>query len=180
MKRALILLLMSLCLCASAAAQVYKRIGPDGTVYFSDQPGPGAEPVELSPPQVITMPPLPERRRTAKQPDQGVTDQAKDESPRYTEFSVASPAKYAGYRANDGNITVRLSLEPALRPGHTIVLNVDGEDGEKVRTGQSMAIELFNLSRGRHTVWAKVVDDAGKALIKTEPVSFYVLRVIAR
>ena len=170
------LLLLTLFLCATAGAQVYKRIGPDGQVYFSDQPGPDAEPVQLSPPQVISMPPLPERKGTAPQQGAGTEKMQEDSAFSYTRFSVVSPTKYQSYRANDGNITVRLSLEPALRPGHRVVLNVDGEDGEKVRSGGDMAIELRNLSRGRHTVWAKVVDDRGKASIKTEPVSFYILR----
>ncbi len=170
------LLLLTIFLCATAGAQVYKRIGPDGQVYFSDQPGADAEPVELSPPQVISVPPLPERRPTAVQRGGGAEKQD-DSAFSYTRFSVTSPTKYQGYRANDGNITVRLSLEPALRPGHTVVLNVDGEDGEMIRTGGGMAIELQNLSRGQHTVWAKVVDDKGRELIRTEPVSFYILRV---
>ncbi len=169
-------LLLAIFLCATAGAQVYKRIGPDGQVYFSDQPGPDAEAVELSRPQIISMPPLPERRPTAEQ--QGGRAEKQDDSAfSYTRFSVVSPTKYQGYRANDGNITVRMSLEPALKPGHNVVLNVDGEDGEKIRSGGGLAIDLQNLSRGQHTVWAKVVDDRGSALIKTEPVSFYILRV---
>ena len=170
------LILVTIFVCATAGAQVYKRIGPDGQVYFSDQPGPDAEAVESSRPQVISMPPLPERTTTASQRGGGAEKQ-EDSAFSYTLFSVVSPTKYQGYRANDGNIRVRLSLEPALRPGHTVVLNVDGEDGEKIRSGGGMAIELQNLSRGQHTVWAKVVDDKGRESIRTEPVSFYILRV---
>ncbi len=170
------LLLVTIFVCATAGAQVYKRIGPDGQVYFSDQPGPDAEPVELSPPQIISMPPLPERKVSAPQGGGGVDRQQDAAAFSYTRFSVVSPAHDQGYRANDGNITVRLSLEPELRTGHSVVLSVDGEDGEQVRTG-GMDIALSNLSRGRHTVSAQVVDEAGRVLIKTEPVGFYILRV---
>lgn len=163
-------------LCSTASGQVFKRIGPDGQVYFSDQPGPDAKPVELGPPQVISMPPVPERRATARQSAGGATQQQGDSASSYTLFSIVSPINYEGYRANDGNVTVRLSLEPELMQGHSIAMNVDGEDGEKIRTGAGMAIELRNLSRGRHTVKATVVDRKGNALIKTRPVSFYVLR----
>ena len=35
--------------CATASAQVFKRVGPDGKVYFSDQPGPDARQIEVAP-----------------------------------------------------------------------------------------------------------------------------------
>ncbi len=174
MKRVSLLLLIFLC--ATASAQVFRRIGPDGQVYFSDRPGPDAEQVEVTPTQTISLPPVPERRGTASRPVGGATKQQGDSASSYTRFSIVSPINYEGYRANDGNVTVRLALEPELMPGHSIALNVDGEDGEKIRTGDGMAIELRNLSRGRHTVKATVVDRNGNAFIKARPVSFYVLR----
>ena len=175
MKRIATLLLLFFC--TTASAQIYKRIGPDGQVYFSDQPAPGAERVQLPPPQVISMPPVPEPRGTAHQPVGGTTDQQEDSPASYTEFSIVSPANDEGYRANDGNVTVRLSLAPALRSGHAVTLNIDGEDGEKIRAGEGMEIELRNLSRGRHTLKATVVDQEGNRLIETQSVSFNVLRV---
>jgi hypothetical protein len=41
-----------------------------------------------------------------------------------------------------------------------------------------MSIELRNLSRGLHTIEAAVVDAGGNELIRTEPVSFNILRVV--
>jgi methionine-rich copper-binding protein CopC len=64
-------------------------------------------------------------------------------------------------------------------PGHTVILKVDGEDGEQNRTGDGLSIELSNLSRGLHTVEATVVDTQGHAVIQAGPVSFNVLRVAA-
>ena len=95
----------------------------------------------------------------------------------YTGFSITSPTSDQGVRANDGNVTVHLSLQPVLQSGHTIVLNVDGEDGESTNSSSGLMIELNNLSRGQHTVMATVVDEDGKVLIKTETVTFQVLRV---
>jgi hypothetical protein len=40
-----------------------------------------------------------------------------------------------------------------------------------------LTMELKNMSRGLHTIIATVVDKDGNDLIKTEPVSFHVLRV---
>jgi hypothetical protein len=95
----------------------------------------------------------------------------------YTGFSITNPTNDQGVRANDGNVTIHMSLQPALRSGHMIVLNVDGEDGKSSKTTSGLTIELNNMSRGLHTVTATVVDEDGNGLIKTEPVSFHVLRV---
>ena len=164
-----IVLLSTIFICAMANAQVYKRVGPDGKVYFSDEPGPEAERIEVPPPQTISLPPVAEQN--------GAAQPQEDSSTPYSEFAVVSPTNEESIRANDGNITVTLSLQPALMPGHSVVLNVDGEDGEQVKSGGSLTIELNNMSRGLHTVQAKVVDADGNALIETGPASFYVLRV---
>jgi hypothetical protein len=154
---------------ANAAGQVYKRIGPDGKVYFSDQPDPGATEIEVRPVPTVKLPPVPQRPPAARQQDAV--------SPAYTALSIASPTNDQAIRANDGNVMIKLSLQPALQPGHSVVLNVDGEDGEQVKAGGSLTIGLSNLSRGRHTIEAAVVDAKGKTLIQSGSVSFNVLRV---
>jgi hypothetical protein len=161
-------LLLLVFVCAAASAQVYQRTGPDGKVYFSDQPGPDAVQVDVPPAQTISLPAVPESTEPAQQAGD-VTS--------YTEFTIVSPTSEQEVRANDGNVPVQLSLQPALMPGHTIALTIDGEDGHTVKAGDGMTVELSNLSRGRHSVEATVVDDAGNAQIQAGPVSFNVLRV---
>ena len=162
-------LLLLILFTANAAAQVYKRIGPDGRVYFSDQPEPGATEIEVRPVPTVKLPPVPERPPAARQQEAV--------SAVYTALTIVSPTDDQAIRANDGNVTVSLSLQPRLKPGHTVVLNVDGEDGEQVKSGGSLDIALSNLSRGRHTIEAAVVDAKGKMLIQSGAVSFNVLRV---
>ena len=169
MHRFLVLLLVFVC--ATANSQIFRRIGPDGQVYFSDQPGPDAERVYVTPAQTISLPSVPEQTKTVAAETQG------DATVAYTEFSITSPTSDQGVRANDGNVTVHLSLQPALQSDHMIVLNVDGEDGESANSSSGLMIELNNLSRGQHTVMATVIDEDGKVLIKTDPVTFQVLRV---
>ena len=153
----------------AAGAQVYKRIGPDGKVYFSDQPGADAREVDIAPAQAVSLTPLPAQT--------GAAQPRNDAGASYTEFTIVSPTSDQGVRANDGNVTVSLSLQPELMSGHTVILNVDGEDGEQIRSSGGMSIELNNLSRGRHSVEATVVDAEGNALIQAGPLSFNVLRV---
>ena len=158
---------------ATAAAQVYQRIGPNGEILFSDQPGPDARPVEVRPPQTVTLPPVP--ARSGGLDGQG-GEAANPAAPGYSAFSIISPADGEAVRANDGNVIVSLALEPRLVPGHVIRLNLDGEDGEQVRSGGSLAFSLTNLSRGRHSVEAQVLDQNGNVLMRAGPVTFNVLR----
>jgi hypothetical protein len=163
-----IFLLFLVFACATASAQVFRRTGPDGEVYFSDRPGPDAEQVDVTPAQTISLPPVPVQTDTTAQPE--------DVTSSYTEFTIVSPASEEAVRANDGNVTVQLSLQPGLITGHTIALKIDGEDGKETSAGDGLAIELSNLSRGLHSVEATVVDEQGNVMIHAGPVSFHVLR----
>lgn len=162
------LLILLVFVCATASAQVFKRVGPDGKVYFSDQPGPDSTQIEVAPAQAVSLPPVNEQT--------GTTEEQGTPGPAYTAFSIVSPASDQSIRANNGNVIVQLSLEPELKPGHTIKLIIDGEDGESIKPGGGMSTMLSNLSRGLHTVAAAVLDEAGEAVIRTEAVSFHVLR----
>jgi hypothetical protein len=167
MQRSLVFLLAIVC--ATASAQVYRRVAPDGHVYFSDRPGPDAVPVQVTPNTAVRLP------RASAQED--ATGQADSASPAYSNFSIVSPASNEGVRANLGDVTVVLNLAPELQPGHTILLRLDGEDGEQLSSGEDLSIQLTNLSRGLHTIEATVLDEDGNALIQAGPVSFNVLRV---
>jgi hypothetical protein len=159
--------------CTTASAEIYRRVGPDGQVTFSDQPSPGAERIEVQPAVTVTLPPVPEE-------DAADTTQDEPTEPEpfvYTEFSITSPTPEEGVRANNGNVTIQLSLQPPLQPDHSIMLTVDGEDGKAEKNATSLSIGLENLSRGRHTVDATVLNRAGEAMVRTQPVSFFVLRV---
>ena len=155
--------------CATASAQVYRRIGPDGHVYFSDQPGPDAEQIEITPNTAVRLPPAPGQGDATEQQDAA--------APAYSSFSIVSPVNNQGVRANNGDVTVVLKLVPYLLPGHTIMLSINGQNDEQIITGEDPAIELTNLSRGLHTIEAAVFDEEDTVLIKAGPVSFNVLRV---
>jgi len=162
----------------SADAQVYQWTDPDGKVHFSDRPGPDAEPVEVKPVQTISAPPAPQTGGATPPDARYPADQDKTVV-AYTAFTIVSPTAEQEVRANDGNVMVRLSLRPALASGHVIWLTVTGEGGEQRVSANAVGVTLGNLSRGRHTVSAKVMDDKGHELIAANPVSFNVLRAAA-
>ena len=161
---------------AAVSAEIFRRIGPDGEVYFSDRPTPGAESVDVRPASTVRLPsarPPVATRDTAEKNDGGEPSIAPD----YAQFSIVKPSHNQGVRANDGSVTVYLELQPPLMPGHTIELTIDGEDGEKIHAGEALNFNLSDMSRGRHIVSARVVDEQANEKIKTGPIGFYVLRV---
>jgi hypothetical protein len=159
---------------ATASAEVFRRVGPDGEVYFSDTPTPGSQRVDLGDAQSVPLRSIPQRSSTTVQPAGDAVE--KESAPAYAKFEIIKPSNGQGLRANDGSVTVYLSLQPALRSGDTIVLIVDGEDGASIRSGDTLNFNLSNMSRGQHSVAARVQNAKGEKLIETGPVSFYVLR----
>ena len=152
------------------AHQLYRHIGPNGEVYYTDQPSPDSVPVEISP--INVTPAHPPSRVTPPE-----IDKPEATHTPYKYFNILSPTEDQGVRANDGNVIINFSLQPALKPDHTIKLKMDGEDGKLVQSGESLTVNLFNVSRGLHTLQAFVLDGNGNMLMHAGPVSFYVLRV---
>lgn len=166
----LLFIAFSVSIASAQMSQMYKRIGPNGEVYFSDQPGPDAEEIELSPVNVKPAETLEVDKVSPAQKEEALT---------YTNFSIVSPMDADAIRANDGNITIQLSLQPALLPDHTINLILNSENGKQIKTSKSLTIELLNMSRGLYTIQASIVDESGKELIRTKENSFHLLRVAA-
>ncbi len=154
---------------AFAQTGVYRWVAPDGTVIFSDQPRPDAEKVVIQPAQTV---PPPEAASKRLQSQSGAADAAGDQA-AYNEFLIVSPADDETVRANNGDVTVSMSLKPRLHARHAIVLSMNGE---KVGKGSSTSLTLQNLPRGTHTVQAVVVDAGGAELVRTDSVIFHVLR----
>ena len=130
----------------------------------------------MAPLQTIDVPPTPPRS-SAIQRSNGERPDAKKSASRYGRFSILSPSNGQSVRANDGNVTVSLSLEPTLVQGHSIELIVDGEGGAKTFSGTALSFRLSELPRGEHSLTARIKNGRGEQLMETGPVTFFVLRV---
>lgn len=161
-----ILTLLSL----TAQAEVYRIVGPDGSITFTDQPGPGAEAVELPPIMTYTPPP----RETGTEAE--AEEPGAEEALPYRHFSVAAPADESTIRDNQGNLSMRLRLDPPLQAGlgHRIQFVVDGvEQGEPTT---SPAATFQNLDRGSHRLSAHILDAQGNVLETAAPVTVFLHR----
>jgi len=149
-------------------AQVYKSVGKDGSVIFSDQPTDGAVEVqvkELETVKSLETPPLPDAPKIQAQ-----------QQKIYADLKITSPENELAIRDNAGNLDVSVTIKPDLRSEHKLVLYLDGNT---YSTGNSPVFKLQNVDRGTHQLRVAVVDADGHQLIDSKSVSFHMLRFSA-
>jgi hypothetical protein len=162
-----VFLIFMLCIALADAGDVYRWVAPDGSVHYSDTPLTGAD--------RITLPewPQPQPRRTVLPPSPRPSDKSVfDRLDRYNNLAIVKPEAGEDVRGNQGNVEVTVAVEPDLitAKGHKIQLLLDGQ----VHGGPapSLAQSLRGVERGEHTVAAQVIDERGRVLISSRPVSF--------
>ena len=150
-------------------AVVYKWVQPDGTVVYSDTPPPGGG-GEASLPELVTVPATPVPEPEPAPPP------AAQRRPDYR-VRIVQPPDDAALRENTGRVVVRVAVEPPLRPdrGHRLVLLLDGRPLDPPLKGTQVALE--NVDRGTHTLAAQVVDERGRVLASSPPVTFHLHRI---
>lgn len=158
------------------ANNFYKWKDARGNTQYGDKPpaNANAKPVELPKITVIEnygeqwKPRNSKNSQTQKEVTAPTTADA-----GYSKLEFLAPKVDQGIRANNGDVSVIVSIQPPLKEGHSIVFSIDGKDQEK---GTSRTKNFSNLDRGGHTVGVKIIDNEGKTL-KSSSVAFSVLRV---
>ncbi|WP_240901507.1 DUF4124 domain-containing protein [Thioalkalivibrio sp. XN279] len=166
MRWILVALLMS-CALVAQAEEVWRWVDENGVVHFSDRPRPGAERVELNRPQTYTPPPLPARQETASP-----APSEPDAAPAYTGVRVVSPAAGETLWNIAGELTVQVEVQPGLAPGHQLRVSLDGQRVETPPGATQFTVSP--VFRGEHRLSVAVVDENGRELVSSEPVTFYV------
>ena len=151
--------------------KVYKIIGADGTVTYSDKPSKGAEEVEVPLGSTYTpaaRPPYttPTPRETTKKPKETT----------YSALTIESPANDATIRDNTGNVSINIVFSPALAKDHQIQFLIDGN---LASSGSSTSTTLSNLDRGTHELTVRIVDGAGEVLVSQSSI-FHLKRHFVR
>ena len=174
MKRKVLPLLLCLLPAVVLAQTVYESKDKEGPV-FSDIPSPGAQPIDLPPPNVIdTLTP-------AQQP----VSQAVPVAPDYTSITILSPQDQSTLHTNTGRFQVSLALAPALQSGNAISVSLDGTTLPTLRYSLQFDIKPNEWQSAAadnvlHRLQVAVVDDSGNTLISADPVQFYVHRAFRR
>lgn len=156
-------ILLAFLLAQPVAAGVYKWVGPDGRVHYSDRPVAGAEPVA----------------GLASDRDEGGSDDGEDtgvgaDPGPYTAFEILIPEPNATLRNDDGHAQVSLLIDPPLSEDHRLRLLVDGQPVGGDPGGTQ--VQLQGLSYGSHQLRAEVLDDLEVPIAYTETVDFHLRR----
>ncbi|AOV15865.1 hypothetical protein BJI67_01185 [Acidihalobacter aeolianus] len=169
MKRLAVMLCLLL-FAASAQATIYRWINAQGNVVFSDTPPTNGKAQVLQLNNSLITVPAPQTSAPSAPP---ATSRTQRQTPVYRSLTITSPTNGQAIRANNGDISISLNLTPTLLPGDRIHLFMDGVE---VYSGTSTQIPLNNVNRGTHTAYAAVVTQTGLTAIRSQGVSFTVLR----
>jgi hypothetical protein len=157
----------------TVSAETYKWVDAQGQIHYSDRPPPaGAQQVELVRAQTYHAP------ATAKTATSGAAPKPASGPVGYAEFDMRKPQSGDVISNAGGTVSVELRLEPALQPGHSIWLYLDGKRVDGLSTTGS-SFQLSSVFRGEHRLAAAVVNSAGKSVVLTDPVSFMVRQTSA-
>lgn len=164
----LVTALIALIVGSAYATDVYKVVDKNGNVSFTDQPPAESaagtvERVQVSSPN-SAAPPLDMRKPQTPAPEA--------EAVAY-ETLITSPPDGTTIPMGPGNFVVSALADPALG-GDRLRLLVDGEPlGEPQSSGNW---QLTNVNRGEHQLVVERVNNRGKALDRSSPVTVYVMR----
>ena len=147
-----------------AGTDVYVTRDADGNPVFSDQPSKTSEKIQVQ--EVMTIPA--EKIPDVPQPDK------QEKAFAYQELQIVNPLNDSAVRENSGSVSISVSVKPALKPGHKIVMTLDGQE---ISRGSSSTASLSNVDRGTHTVAASIIAADGSSLIAAQPIQFTLLRV---
>lgn len=162
------------CLSQAGAATVYKWTDSNGVIHFSDQPAPGAERIITQSGPRVSQGQLPSSpRQAAASRRSSAKTEPNDTAVDYSEFEIESPQPDQTF--TDQSVSVRLRLEPDLKPGHLLSLYLNGKLVEN-QSPKSTQFTLNELPRGSYQLVASVMDAASGETKTTTPVTFNVQR----
>jgi hypothetical protein len=148
----------------ASAATLYKWVDDQGVVHYSDQPEPGAEKIKVKPaqtfkggtPRVTTAP------STASPPTAAQVSHLAIESPTPEQVFI-----------NQTGVAVVADVQPGLQAGQQVVFLLDGTPVEGLGP-ESTSVTLDQVPRGSHNVAVQVLDERGRVVATSSPVTFYV------
>jgi hypothetical protein len=141
------------------ARDVYKHISEDGEVIYSERYHPEAKRIKVT------------DKKKSTAPSDELNDEARAAAGEYATFSIVQPTDDETIRDEEGKVSVGISLSPNLAEGHVIHLYVDGTklDSDIKRT----QLILQQLSRGTHSLQAKIVNSEGNSLKESNSITFH-------
>ena len=148
-------------------AEIFRWVDAQGNVVYGDKPP------KQTAAQAVNLPTLTVADSFTPAPNAPAAKPEEPQASAYSDFKVSTPTTDEEVRANDGNVTVTLALQPQLQPNDGITLYLDGK---QVANGAQLSFNLSEVERGEHSVFAVLNDATGNIIQNTETVKFNVLR----
>lgn len=158
-----------LALALPASAEIYRYTDERGNPVYTNQPpqGVSTESVQLGPTNTVAAP-VP---AAPPKPDS-------EAELRYSRLEITGvPDDDATLRANAGNFTFGVSLEPGLHADDLLQVLLDGQP--LAPPGRQTSFQLSQVDRGTHSLQAVILRD-GEPLQSSASVSFTLQRVHTR
>jgi uncharacterized protein DUF4124 len=166
----------SLTWASSAQSAIYKTTDADGNVVFTDvPPKDDAKSVELTQGNSY-RPATTTPANTAPVGADEAEENAEDvPAAGYDKIAITSPVHDEALRENTGNISVNVSMNPALdtSAGHRVQVLVDGQVAGEAA---SATVSLQNIDRGTHSLVAQVIDANNSVLASSDAVVVHLQR----
>jgi len=152
--------------------KIYKKVGPNGEVIYSDKPSPGSE--ELNVPNASGYKPV--APPAGFTPYQAPAKDANKPPPIANTVSITAPKNDQTFWSGSGELTVSVSLASALGPEQQLEYQIDGKT---VFTGTDTSHTFNNIFRGTHVLTVRIKDGLGNS-ISSDPVTFHIHRPTIR
>ncbi|TWX55300.1 DUF4124 domain-containing protein [Colwellia hornerae] len=146
----------------ATSTKIYVWRSDDGILVFSDSPKPGAEEVEIREPN------------TASSVDTSMLDLTPKVIKDDYQVEINQPKPNATIRDNTGSVYIAGSIKPIFKQGLTIQLFLDGIPHQSPQS-HSMFV-LRNIDRGEHVIKMQLLNEKGKIIASSKPITFYMHR----
>lgn len=152
-----------------ANSEIYRSTNETGAPAFSDIKTKNAKPLTLQPLNTHTPP-----KADTSQAPASASQQPKQQAV-YSSLRIQSPSNDQVIRSNSGDISISVTVSPALQNGHRIQILIDGA---VVSAAQSTTdFTLNEVYRGTHQLTARIIDLSNNStLIISPPVEVHVKR----
>jgi len=158
-----VILFITLCLCATAQAEIYRYQDANGHTVYTDKPHTGAKKLKLRP--------LPsyEIDKNARQNNNAPVEKAAPR-PQYESVSITHPKANQTLWSAAGEVTVDVEVAPKLMNGDKVHLWVNGKLEQQ---SSSTTFKLTGLNRGAYRLQVKVVDIFGTTVLTSKQTAFF-------
>jgi len=178
------LILLSLSFSTLSADGLYKWRDAHGNIQYGDKPPKNARLEKLDMPLLTVIQDYGSQWKTETPQLNNATinkfqtqrisgNKTAGHETKYEKFSFIAPKINQIIHSKEGDISAMLSIRPPLKPGHSVIFDMDGKHRKK----GIMRIANFNaLSVGMHSLKASIINAQGKIIQNTKTIPFRIIR----